>query len=157
MPDDVRRELPWSWHRSPGWRGQLERIRRWHDRLLSATASEDAEDYLYAFFQNCYHLRYWLEPAAHEKAHLDSFFKDNLEMRLCRDLGNMTKHFELNRKPATGVEPAIAREYVGPGRGWFQDDSTLVIVSLGRRIDARDLASKCLNLWEKFLQTHDAT
>ena len=73
-------------------------------------------------------------------------------MRLCCHLANMTKHFELKDPPAMELKPSIAREC-----RWFQDGTALVVLSQHKHIDARDLASKCLNLWEKFLQTHDAT
>lgn len=76
---------------------------------------------------------------------------NSIELRLCRDLSNMTKHFELSRLPATGREPSIAREYVGSGRGWFADDSVLVVLSQGRQFDMRELASRCLRLWEEHL------
>jgi hypothetical protein len=151
---DVRRELPWSWHRSPGWRGQLERVRRWHRRVNTAATPHDAEDYLYAFLQNCYHLRDWI--SAEGGPPVDRLFDDIEELRLCRDVCNMTKHRHLTRPPATGAEPSLAREYAGQGRGWFGDDSTLVILSAGKKWDARELAGRCLAAWEDFLREEGA-
>ncbi len=152
MGKSVERELPWSWHRSPGLRGQLERVRRWHRRLIAASSREDVEDFLYAFFQNCYHLRDWLQPPAFDRGLVERLFDENVELRICRDICNMTKHFELSKLPFTGREPSLAREYAGIGRGWFEDDSNLVVLSAGEKYDALRLASRCLEIWEDFLR-----
>ena len=148
-PAKPERELPWSWHRSPGWRGQLERARRWHQRLLGATSLEDAEDFAYAFFQNCYYLRDWLSRA--DEGAADRLFRRHDALLLCRDLCNMTKHFELDQPASTENEPALAREYVGAGRGWFGKGSEFVVLSRGRKVDARDLAGECLQVIEDFV------
>jgi len=129
-------------------------VRRWHHRLLEARSPEDAEDYLYAFFQNCYHLRDWI--SAEGGPSLDQLFESSDELRLCRDVCNMTKHLQLTRQPATGAEPSLAREYAGQGQGWFDDDSTLVVLSRGTKWDARELAGRCLAVWEEFLRSEGA-
>jgi hypothetical protein len=152
VSQSVERELPWSWHRSLGWRGQFERVHRWHQRLIAATSREDAEDFLYAFFQNCYHLRYWLGPPEFDPTQVERLLEDHVELRLCRDICNMTKHYELSKPPATWREPSVVREYVGAGSGWFEDDSILVVLSQGHQYDALDLASRCLEIWEDFLR-----
>jgi hypothetical protein len=82
---------------------------------------------------------------------VQELFEKNRAMRLCRDVCHATKHFELTQKPATGRAPSLAREYVGPGLGWFGHDSILVILSGGDKFDARELAGECLRIWEEFL------
>ena len=71
------RELPWSWERSPGWRGQYERLRRWR-RRLSEVDTNDLEglfDFILAFFTVCYHLRDWLlRDVPSVQADLDQLF-----------------------------------------------------------------------------------
>lgn len=151
MSRKVERELPWSWHRSPRWRGHLDRVRRWHDRLMVATRPVDVEDFSYAFFQACHSLWDWLPEGEFPPDQVSQFVNNSIELRLCRDLSNMTKHFELSRPPATAREPSIAREYVGSERGWFADDSVLVVLSQGRKFDMRELATRCLRLWEEYL------
>lgn len=151
----IPREYPaGSIHRSSGWQGQLARVSRWLDRLIHARSPEEAEDFLYAFFQNCYHLRDWMPPQFSVAA-LDSFFNDSLPLRNCRDVANLTKHCVLTRTPAQGHELSILREYAGPGNGWFQDDTRLVIVTNYRDdgivLDAREVARECLRLWCEFL------
>ena len=148
-------ELPWSWHKSLGYRGQFSRVRRWYRRLSTATALDDIEDFLYAFFQNCYHLREWLLDAkVVAQTELESLFADNVEMQLCQDICNATKHQSLST-PRRPREFSLAREYVGPKRGWFEDDSILVVLSEGHKYDAIDLARSCLSLWEEFFKQHN--
>ena len=150
---NVERELPWSWHRSPGWRGQFDRLRRWHERLHRAANPTDLEDYLYAFFQNCGHLRDWLPPEEFDPKSVAQLFDKSADLQLARDISNMTKHFELSRPAATGREPSLAREYVGRGRGCFGTDSSLVVLSRGEKHDALELAQRCLRAWKAFLES----
>jgi hypothetical protein len=151
----VSKELLWSWHSSRGWIGQLERTRRSRNRVGQAKDSDDATDFLFAFFQNCYALRDWLGLSFQKKA-IDDLFDRNPALQLCRDVANMTKHQELAHAPSTGAEPSIAREYVGEGVGWFACDSHLVVLSRGRQLDALELADECLMLVENFVRQSTA-
>jgi hypothetical protein len=149
-------EFPWSWHKSLGWRGQFNRIRRWHDRLAAIREIREAEDYLYTFFQNSYHLRDWL---LHEKAvpqvDIEELFRKHVELRLCGDLCNATKHLALSA-PKQPREFSLAREYCGPRLGWFgsEQSEAFVVMSDGQTYNALDLAGACLGIWEDFLRSH---
>ena len=125
---------------------------------MNATSPEDAEDFLYAFFQNAHHLRDW-SPGGRKKDDVDSFLNSHLATRICRDVANLTKHRELTRPPAQDYEPSVLREYVGENRGWFEDDTRLVIVTNhqnnGIVLDAREVARECLHLWCDFLPECD--
>ena len=158
MPN-VQREYPaGSIHRTNGWDGQLARISRWLDRLINAGSSVDAEDYLYAFFQNAHHLRDWA-PGGKTTDAVDGFLNSHLATRISRDVANVTKHHELTRRPAQEREPSIVREYAGKNRGWFECDSRLVVVTNhngdGIVLDAREVAKECLRLWCDFLSPCD--
>jgi hypothetical protein len=147
-----------SIHSSLGWQGQFARVSRWLDRLMSVRSPKDAEDYLYAFFQNCYHLQDWV-LTVHSQTDVDSFVKGSLPLRICRDVANLTKHFVLQRTPGQGHELSVLREYAGPGEGWFEGDTRLVIVTNykndGIVLDAREVARECLRLWCTFVPDCD--
>jgi hypothetical protein len=149
-----------SWHNSGGWESQFARVFRWLDRLQKSSSPSDTEDYLYAFFQNCHHLRDW-SPSGLDKKSIDDFLNENLATRICRDLANMTKHNELDRTPSQQYQPSILREYAGKGKGWFEDDSRLVVVTNcdneGVVLDAREVAKECLRLWCEFLPASEIT
>jgi hypothetical protein len=158
MPQ-VPREYPaGSIHSADGWEGQLARVSRWLDRLMNAESPADAEDLLYAFFQNAHHLRDWA-PGGKTTDDIDTFLNAHLATRVCRDVANVTKHYELTRRPAQQHEPSILREYVGKNRGWFEDDSRLVVVTNhnnhGIVLDAREVAKECLRIWCEFLSPCD--
>jgi hypothetical protein len=146
-------ELPWSLHKSPGWQGQYDRMLRWHRRLHSARQPDEVEDYLYAFFVTCAHVRDWLlATKAVPQRDLEAFCSRE-DFRLCQDFCNATKHFSLS-DPKQGREFSLAREYVGAGRGRFGGDTTLTLLSRGKQHDAFDLADRCVDQWRGFLRTH---
>ena len=151
------RELPWSWERSLGWRGQYERLCRWRARLRQA-APDDVEmlfDVVLAFFTSCYHLRDWLvqdEPSI--RADLDQLFGASTPLRLSADIANIAKHFDLTRPPRAGRQLSFAREYVPCGKGWFGPDGRLVVLAGGEKIDVLDLAADCEEAWTDFLRKH---
>jgi hypothetical protein len=77
-----------------GWQAQLDRVRRWYERVCKAQDPSDRCDFLYAFFENAFHLRDWLkDTGAESDVDLDRFFAENADMRLCRDLANSHKHY----------------------------------------------------------------
>lgn len=151
------RELPWSWERSPGWRGQYHRLRRWRRRLSEAEPNDSEElfDFILAFFTVCYHLRDWLlrdVPAA--QADLDELFAKSKPLRLSADIANIAKHFDLMRPPRAGLQLSFAREYVPGGVGWFGRDGRLVVLSDGEKTDVLDLATEAEKAWTAFLRDH---
>jgi len=145
---------PGSFHSAAGWEGQFARVSRWLDRLIKSRSPEDAEDFLYAFFQNCYHLRDWLGDVRTQDE-IEKFLKGSLPLRIGRDVANLTKHLALNRPAAQGHELSILREFAGAGLGWFEDDSRLAFVTNhndnGIVLDARAVAKECMRLWSDFL------
>lgn len=156
-------ELPWSLHKSGGWTAQYDRVKRWHKRLQSIRASrtatdnqEEALDFIYAFFQNCSHLRDWiLYSKATKQNSVEEFFANFYEMKLCQDISNGTKHFQLN-DPKQSREFSLAREYVPPS--WIgerpHDNEKWVILLEGEKLDIFDLSDRCMSLWEEFIKAN---
>lgn len=94
-----------------GGRGQLERVGRWHARLRTA-AADDYLDFLYAFFQNCNHLAHWVSSdAPGGAAEVQKLVAQTVELRVCRDICNATKHFTFGRPPKVQGGFADGREY----------------------------------------------
>jgi hypothetical protein len=136
-----------------GWHAQLDRVRRWHRRASIAIDPVDRADFLYAFFENAFHLRDWLKDAgAASDNDLNTFFASSADMRLCRDLANAHKHYSL-RSPSQPAPPSEAREYA-PGNGNLCFDVSLVILSDGTKHDAFELATRILRAWEDFISSH---
>src|SRR5437016_3705170 len=103
---------------------QLERVRRYHKRFADLDSgiadwipTDNYIDDMYAFFQNCYHLKDWLkkDPAFNAPEDIEKFVTKTPCLALCADICNATKHLGLDPKkhpPRTGHEPKIGkREY----------------------------------------------
>jgi hypothetical protein len=132
-----------------GWTGQYRRMLRWRDRTTEAIRGGDADtiyDFTYAFFQSCYHLRDWLRAdGAASKSELDDLFASSIELRLCRDICNATKHLQYDH-PSLDPRPRIGREWDPSSKtwhGWY-------LYSDERR-SITDLAHGCIAIWDKFL------
>lgn len=134
-----------------GWQSQFDRMCRWHDRLSNASLG-DKVDFLYAFFENAYHLRDWLvDTGAVKPTDIDRFFAQSAVMRLCRDIANAHKHYSISR-PSQPVPFTELREYEPYGGGSLTDNQSLSVLSDGEKYDAFDLASRVRRAWEVFLK-----
>ncbi|MBI2799308.1 MAG: hypothetical protein HYX63_03310 [Gammaproteobacteria bacterium] len=134
-----------------GWQSQFERMCRWHDRLDGARPG-DKIDFLYAFFENAFHLRDWLiDTGAVKSADVDHLFAESEVMRLCRDIANAHKHYSLMR-PSQPMPFTELREYQPYGGGNLTDSQSLSVLSDGEKYDAFDLASRVRCAWEGFLK-----
>jgi DNA-binding XRE family transcriptional regulator len=142
--------LGWSTHRNDGWRGQFNRMLRWHQRVVAAAATGDPalEDYIFAFFQNCYYVQEWIAKTAPEaKPEVNRFFAASPPLRLCRDLCNGTKHLNISR-PSVDAKFSIGREYA-PAE---PTGSRFFVVANGKH-DLLELAAACVAEWERFCST----
>ena len=94
------------------WTEQLERVGRWLRRAENQNRErEEYEDDLWAFFQNCWHLKDWIKNdsvAAVDEEEIEREANSRHMLRVCADLANGTKHLEL-RNPREGGKLAGAR------------------------------------------------
>jgi hypothetical protein len=132
-----------------GWLGQYRRMLRWRDRLSEIYGSDDVDtiyDFTYAFFQSCYHLRDWLvSDDAATKNEIAALFNSSVELQLCRDICNATKHLRYDNK-SIDSRPRIGREW-DPWRkewhGWY--------LYSDKRRPISELVHGCVAAWDKFL------
>lgn len=148
----------------PTWEEQWKRVERYYQRFKEMNdgftghgePSEYHFDDMLAFFQNCLHLRDWLEE--------DKFISKNISMEpkvylnstgclaICRDLANGTKHMKLRPNSIkSGSEPKR-----GPRRMEATMGSQIISLSTtiehnGKMIDAFTLATECMAAWKKYL------
>jgi hypothetical protein len=154
-----------SSHNFEGWRTQFSRTCRWQARVQEIRAEcgrvgvrQDFEDYLYSFFQNCFHLREWLSKSgAVSDSELKRLFASHTELQLCRDICNGTKHMTIS-KPSIDADFYTFREY-----DWFHIPSpadtpyaaeNFMIRAAGRKQDMFELADRCMEIWHEFLGAH---
>jgi hypothetical protein len=87
------------------------------DRFERAVESgeQHPEDYVYAFCQNAYHLRDWLQNSgAASQRDLDELMARTPALKLCRDVCNGSKHFVLDQRRSSTDHIGLMREYVPP-------------------------------------------
>jgi hypothetical protein len=158
---------------------QLDRVRRYYGRFLQhvegiavempVRISPEYMDDVYAFFQNCYHLKDWLKNdmdfSKRSDQEIEEFVSTTRSLAICADICNGAKHLVLRRNRSgnipdfTGTQMTIAF----PPKFWqyeFGKEPTVgfklslrpKILYGGSVIDAFELATEALEAWESFLE-----
>jgi hypothetical protein len=142
--------------RIQGWRGQHERVLRWHARVVAAANSEpspDELDFLLAFFESCFHLRDWLlADGATTLPGLDALFAGSAELKVCRDLANGFKHHTISR-PSVDAGFSLVNEYVPknwPAKYKYPNGKWTVLAG-AHQFGLVELAGDCVSQWNSFL------
>ena len=152
------KKFPPSSHDYDGWLTQYRRTARWYAKLkqfqqtaVETELSAEAEDCIYAFFQNCFHLKEWVaKSGAATQRELDLFTSNHQELQICRDICNGTKHMSI-KQPSVDANFSTYREYdylYGEGK---PGATTFRILIGGKKHDIFDLADRCMKLWNNFL------
>ncbi len=157
------------------YREQLARTHRYYERFKKLNegsakepSSEANMDDIYAFFQNCYHLKDWLknDPAYtfHSSEEIEDHVSKSSELSICADICNGSKHLTFNRPPRSGAKPTFGRKIESTGEiiaaGKVVDRSFAMFVEVEHaraRIDAFQLATAALKSWESFIEQSGVT
>lgn len=120
---------------------QFERTKRWHARFKEINDGRDHnresdyyKDTVYAFFQNCWHLKDWIqnsdELGADKTNELVGWFHGHTDMLICRDIANGSKHL-LIKDPSIDKNISIGKSQYSLSLGgppkiqvvyWIQTD-----------------------------------
>ncbi len=124
-----------------------------HDR-----ASQNYDDDVYAFFQNCYHLKDWIknDPACSYWGNVEKMINENPHLKICADLCNGLKHLTLTR-PRSDERPNFKGSHTNLNIGATEKPTISVqynISTTSGDIDAFELAGKCILAWEKHVEHH---
>jgi hypothetical protein len=96
------------------YRVQYERVIRWFERFktinsgkMHTTSTENYEDEVHAFFQNCYHLKDWIKNDTSITRLLDveEYINVAVSLQLCADICNALKHLSRIRPNRSGMAP----------------------------------------------------
>lgn len=150
----------------PQWREQYDRTLRWHARFTELNsgrihdrASDNYIDEIYAFFQNCYHLKDWLKNDAtvdrSVRDKVESFINAERPLRLCADICISLKHLRIDR-PRSGEHPRFGGRHFGVNLG--SGPTTLSVrhvveTNVGPE-DAYALACQCVDAWKAFISMY---
>jgi len=149
-----------------GYRSQLDRTRRFLDRVQSADPRRDVDyqDDVWAFFQNCWHIKDWLKhdyrvPKRTRDRVIAAAHASRI-LQVCRDMANGTKHRKLTGRDKGRPQPRARAMHlwtsttIVPG-GPTTMDCLLKFPHRKVRVrSARAVAAECVKEWLEILQTH---
>jgi hypothetical protein len=115
----------------------------------------DYEDMLWAFFQNCWHLKDWILNDATAPPTLKDGIEDKVTdyepLQFCADLANRSKHLTL-RPWAIRRDANLRADIEFHGDARPMDFRYYVVDEGGKTYEAVDLAHKAIAAWEKIIE-----
>ncbi|HDP69888.1 MAG TPA: hypothetical protein ENN38_03645 [Actinobacteria bacterium] len=146
------------------WKIQWARVQRWFTRLaklekkyeFNELSNEDIDDII-TFFQNCYHLRDWIEDSKPELKQDIVIFFNTFEMKICREICLGFKHKNL-QTAKIDKDFGILREYdhfTAETNSLKNPVITKIAFEDGNNIKEYcpfTLAKTCYQLWEEFIK-----
>ncbi len=155
---DVHSPTPYLW--------QVARAYRFFHRYSEARAAgtrfeatgwNDIEDFMWAFFQNAWHIKDWLknDPTLNDvlKQVLMSEIHGTESLLLCADLANGSKHFgsDPDRDKIGATDQQIELSCT---TGGVTITDHIIVTGNGKRLTALALARWVLNDWRDLLVRH---
>ena len=152
----------WEGEAMRSWQEQLERVERFLRRIEDGDQDgTDYEDFLWSFFQNCWHLKDWImnDPAVPEatqnlvRERIHRNVKSTSEtLAICADLANRSKHLTLDKfsRKDADIPGRVWTARVGgsdAGTTWYYR----VTWDDGSERDALELARKAVCEWKQLL------
>lgn len=137
---------------------QIANLESHMPNYLKAQSNEspDCGDAIYAFFQDCYHLKDWIKNdlTSPQRTSVESFVSHSKNLSLCADICNGSKHLTLIRSrtgcvPKLGGHEVSFRPVHGPNRR--RRYVTYKIDSGDQSLDVFDVAENCMAEWKHFL------
>lgn len=111
---------------------QMKRVRRWLERIeLPAESQTEHEDFLWSFFQNCWHLKDWIKNDPTTSSGVVNGIESDINrydsLKISADLANGSKHLVLLRPPRHAKNPQVRGHIsVVGGPGFFDPFQELV-------------------------------
>ncbi len=156
---------------------QLERTRRWLKRLehasshpndindpIPAEKHEEYEDYLYAFFQNCWHVKDWiLNDTVAPRGLKESVRKLDKQgaiapLMLCAGVANGSKHLSQSRDAKRRAKTVGEIEVDIDTQGNSQTTYTYKVVDdRGNSHEAIEVARQALQEWETTIRNNSGS
>jgi len=152
----------------PEWHSQYGRMMRWFKRLKNISrrrkkvSSILGEDYIYAFFKECWHLKDWLadEVDMNIRQDLKEALGSSEAMIICDCLANGMKHknIQINNKRKTIKSLRVEHRFdiVADASSKSKSSGQYIwsVVVNDKKISATELATDCIDFWQAFLTRH---
>lgn len=140
-----------------GYADQWQRVQRWLERIEAAPRnSTEYDDFVWAFFQNCWHMRDWIandQQLPEELRHrVPQLAMKQRSLKICADLANATKHFELRHpKVGSGAKHSHRVLTVVAGESSKTKIDYYVALDDGQQISTLDVAREAVDVWRRLL------
>lgn len=127
---------------------------------------ELGKDVVYAFFQNCWHLKDWMihdDSVKVSKETIEDFANDDDYLVICADLCNGSKHSCLSRikkRPERGKDTDVKKTTIKLQIEQGEHEKKLVISGEfivereGTKYEVLELARLCVKSWDAFIANH---
>jgi len=147
----------------PAWTSQFERLLRALHRVEHADGDATARlDDLYSFFQNCWHLKDWIQnDGSVPKATRDAILREvktTESLLICADIANGSKHLVLKRarKGASIFRTKVSTVDVKTGRVLSEEDVFGISWRQGvpQPHGIVELARKAVDDWRTMIKKH---
>ena len=148
---------------------QLDRVQRYLQRFREINSgrkhnhpSDYYEDDVYAFFQNCYHLKDWIkhDPQCKSWTNCEKLITHSRNLSLCADICNGLKHFKLT-KLRSSESPRIEGKDInlkitegGSEESGLKISMKIEIHTNSGPIDAFKLATECVSEWKSYIESN---
>jgi hypothetical protein len=139
---------------------QLERVKRYlgrfqkiNDGQIHDQISQFYDDDIYAFFQNCYHLKDWIknDSVCENWSEVEDLITNNTDLNICADLCNSLKHLTLTSHRST-ENPSFGVTHVNLNiKDNVEIAITYTISTSSGEVDAFELAKRCVSAWEQYI------
>jgi hypothetical protein len=150
---------------------QFKRVKRFLKRIEDQDRdSNEYDDDLWSFFQNCWHLKDWVKNddgvATDIQNNIESEALECLSIRICADLCNRSKHLKLTRSIREDAKISVRSVTIqAPPLSMNNEDNAKLkcvssyehIIKLqdGSRYSALEIARKSVEDWEILLKRHN--
>jgi hypothetical protein len=138
---------------------QYNRMIRWYSKfeeinkgILHTKDTDFLKDEVYSFFQNCFHLKDWIEKDIPKlKRDVENLVKTEVCFKICEDICHGSKHFRLRKYSNFEDQPDFKRQEIkfdigGAIKINFEIDFK------GKNYEAFDIATECVNKWKDFIK-----
>ena len=143
------------------WVDQYYRMKRWYNLLEKTHKSNQVDDgqtinymdIVYAFFQNCYHLKDWIKnDNLKTNDEVERFINENDCMKICADLCNGSKHYTFNKPLRSGSDIVIEPTFRPIEKRIIPELGCIFSID-GFEYDPLSLGTECIKKWDEFLET----
>lgn len=145
-----------------GWKNHFHRLERWKKRCLAelekicGEESDEVVDLVLVYFVWCHSLRDWpIEGNVLEQNVLDENLMHYPEWKICRDIANRCRHYDLKRSPSDKhwsvgreYDPFATPENQLPGEKWF-------LVFQGEKLELSSVINITFNMWKGILSMNN--